>query len=37
VPGCAVGAATWTPDDSADDVMARADKALYADKAATHG
>jgi diguanylate cyclase (GGDEF)-like protein len=32
VPGCAVGAATWKPGDTAEELMARADRALYADK-----
>jgi len=37
VRGCAVGATGWSPGDSADDLMARADGALYADKAAAQG
>ncbi len=35
VPGCAVGTASWAPGDSSDELMARADGELYADKAAT--
>ncbi len=37
VPGCAVGTASWAPGDSSDELMARADGELYADKAATQG
>jgi PAS domain S-box-containing protein/diguanylate cyclase (GGDEF)-like protein len=34
LPGCAVGATAWKQGDTAAELMGRADKALYADKAA---
>jgi PAS domain S-box-containing protein/diguanylate cyclase (GGDEF)-like protein len=32
-PGCAIGVATWQPDDDAGSLTRRADRALYVDKA----